>query len=45
MKIRSVEKTKHLQKTKLYTENYCYILYDDDWGCFWTDPMFEECEL
>ena len=46
MKIKSVyEIPNHFHKAKLHTENYYYILYDDHWGCLWTDPMFEEREL
>lgn len=46
MKIKSVhERNNNLPKGKLHTENYYYILYNDDCRFFWTDAMFEECEL
>ena len=46
MKIKSVHKRDDdLAKGKLHTENYCYMLYNDDWQWSWTDAMFEECEL
>lgn len=46
MKIKSVHKRDdNLYKGKLHTENYYYILHNDIFGCFWTDAMFEECEL
>lgn len=46
MKIKSVHKRENfLPKGKLHTEDYYYILYDDDFKWHWTDGMFEECEL
>ena len=45
MEIKSVHKTNFRNKSKLYTEDYYYILKDDKYEWCWTDPMFQECEL
>lgn len=45
MEIKSVHKITFNKKLKLYTEDYYYILKDDEDEYFWTDPMFQECEL
>lgn len=46
MKIKSIhERNNFLPKGKLHTENYYYILYNDNYSFFWTDAMFEECKL
>ena len=45
MEIKSVHRTNFRDKSKLYTEDFYYILKDDNCSWFWTDPMFQECEL
>ena len=45
MEIKSVHKIDFNIKPKLYTEGYFYKLKDDEDEWWWTDPMFQECEL
>lgn len=45
MEIKSVHEINFKEKPKLYTEDYYYMLKGDDGSWFWTDPMFQECEL
>ena len=45
MEIKSVHEINFKEKPKLYTEDYYYMLKGDAGGWFWTDSMFQECEL
>lgn len=45
MEIKSVHEINFNEKPKLYTEDYYYMLKGDASDWFWTDPMFQECEL
>lgn len=46
MKIKSIHKRyDFMPKGKLHTEDYYYILHNDDFQWSWSDVMFEECEL
>lgn len=46
VKIKSVYRiSPNIANVKLCTEMYYYIIENDEYGCLWTDPMFEECEL